>query len=1142
MAPPSDASAQVLPEIPGYIVTEQLYSGSRTVVYRAVQTTAQRPVVIKLLQREYPGFGELVQFRNQYTIAKNLPIAGIIPPLNLEWLGNRYALVMEDWGGVALSQYVQRSSLELAEVLAIALQLAEILHDLAQHRVIHKDIKPSNILIHPHSKQVKLIDFSIASLLPREVQEIQNPNVLEGTLSYLAPEQTGRMNRGIDYRVDFYALGITLYQLLTGQLPFTATDPLELIHGHIARTPTPVDQVNPDVPGMMAAIVSKLVAKNAEDRYQSALGLKHDLQQCLDQWQETGAIQAFELGQRDVSDRFLIPEKLYGREAEVQMLLAAFDRVAKGATELMLVAGFSGIGKTAVINEVHKPIVRQKGYFIKGKFDQFNRNIPFSAFVQAFRDLMGQLLSESDEQLAQWRDQILQAVGENGQVLIEVIPELEDIIGKQPAAPELSGTAAQNRFNLLFQKFIQVFTTPAHPLVIFLDDLQWADSASLQLLKLLMEDSGYLLMLGAYRDNEVSPVHPLILMVEELEKAEAIVNTITLAPLKFEDANQLISDTLKCSLELTQPLTELVDRKTKGNPFFATQFLRSLYQEGYIAFDRDRQDWQYDIAQIVIHGGFASNEDKKPILMGDVLAPTDDVAEFMALQLQKLPLETQHALKLAACIGSQFDLATLAVISEQSPIEAATALWRALQEGLVLPTNQAYKFFQEAEQSDPQNDGNPVYRFLHDRVQQAAYSLIPNEQRQTTHYQIGKLLLKHVSLDKLEENIFDIVNHLNQGVESIEAQQERAQLPKLNLIAGKRALAATAYASASKYFDNGIKFLEVDCWKNQYQLTLSLYQSAIEAAYLTINFIHASTLANFVLERTTSILDRVKVYELQIQMYMAQSEMPKALAVGKLALKLLGVDLNHPPSSSDIHLPKLSAIESLPVMQDAHQIAIMRILMVIFSPAYTTQPELLSPIVLTAINLSLKQGHTSLTAFAYVFYGILQCGTEKDIDKGYYCGLLALKVLDRFSARELECKVANLFNAFIRPWKDPLADSIRPLEKASQVGFEMGDIEYASYASAHHCTYNVLAGKPLLEVKKKQDITMEVVKSIEQDHSLNHTKIWWQFVSNLLEDVAIPKQLSGDCFDEAQLLATFCSGNDRSLPFTAYLAKCILSY
>ena len=636
--------------------------------------------------------------------------------------------------------------------------------------------------------------------MPRETQEIQNANSLEGTLAYIAPEQTGRMNRGIDYRSDFYALGVTFYELLTGRLPFISNEPMELVHCHLAQTPTPIHEINLEIPLVLSKIISKLMAKNAEDRYQSALGIKHDLEICLKQLQTTKEINYFEIGQRDISDRFTIPEKLYGREAEVQVLLKAFDRVAEGASELMLVAGFSGIGKTAMVNEVHKPIVRQRGYFIKGKFDQFNRNIPLSAFVQTLRDLMGQLLSESDAQLQTWKAKILSAVGDNGQVLIEVIPELELIIGQQPAATELSGSAAQNRFNLLFQKFIEVFTTAEHPLVVFLDDLQWADSASLQLIKLLMSDNGYLLMLGAYRDNEVSPVHPFILTVEEIKKANEIVNTITLAPLAFEDTNHLVADTLNCSRELAQPLTELIDRKTKGNPFFTTQFLKALHEDGEIAFDRDRRYWECDIAQV------------------NTLALTDDVVEFMALQLQKLPSETQQVLKLAACVGNQFDLATLAIVSEQSPTDAATTLWKALQEGLILPSSQIYKFFQGAEKSDTQNTVNPKYRFLHDRVQQAAYSLIPEDQQQSTHLAIARLLRQNTPDAELEANIFEIVNHWNRAIALLVDPLEKINLAQLNLIAGNKAKAANAYEPALTYCRTGLALLEdLGGWQSQNQ-------------------------------------------------------------------------------------------------------------------------------------------------------------------------------------------------------------------------------------------------------------------------------------------------------------------------------------
>lgn len=592
----------------GYQITEQIYVGSRTLVYRGIQQSAgtessddyRQPVVIKILRNQYPTFSELVQFRNQYTIAKNLNQPGIIQTYSLEPYQNGYALVMEDFGGISLKEWIlkKENPLSVREFLILAIAIADTLDILYRERIIHKDIKPNNILINPETKQVKLIDFSIASLLPRETQNLINPNVLEGTLAYISPEQTGRMNRGIDYRTDFYSLGVTFYELLIGKLPFQSNDPMELVHCHIAKAAPLIHEINPEIPLVISEIVSKLMAKNVEDRYQSALGLKADLEKCLHQLQETGKIENFKIGQKDLCDRFIIPEKLYGREQEVKQLLEAFDRVAnppesplaKGGhrgVEMILVAGFSGIGKTVVVNEVHKPIVRQHGYFIKGKFDQFNRNIPFSAFVQAFRDLMGQLLSESDVQLQAWKTQILAALGDNGQVIIEVIPELERIIGQQPPAQELSGVAAQNLFNLLFQKFISVFTTKEHPLVIFLDDLQWADSASLKLMQLLVceSQSNHLLLIGAYRDNEVSPTHPLMLTLDEIGKTGKIVNTITLAPLDRISVNQLVADTLSCTVKVAQPLTELVYQKTKGNPFFATQFLRALHQDGLIAFN-----------------------------------------------------------------------------------------------------------------------------------------------------------------------------------------------------------------------------------------------------------------------------------------------------------------------------------------------------------------------------------------------------------------------------------------------------------------------------------------------------------------------------------------------------------------------------
>jgi PAS domain S-box-containing protein len=1134
---PAINSSHSLPQISGYTIVEQLYLSTHTAVYRALQIDSQRPVVIKLLRHEHPSFGELVQFRNQYTIAKNFAIPGIVQPLSLEAMGSSYGLVMEDCGGVALAKYIQQQPLNLNEVLAIAVQIADILHHLCQHRLVHKDLKPGNILIHPESQQIKLIDFSIASLLPRETQEIQSPNILEGTLAYMAPEQTGRMNRGIDYRTDFYALGVTLYQLLTGKLPFVSDDPLELMHCHIAKMPISVNQVNPDVPTMVAAIVTKLMAKNAEDRYQSAMGLKYDLQKCLTQWQAWGAIAGFTLGQHDLSDRFLIPEKLYGRTAEVQSLMAAFDRVASGSAELMLVAGLSGIGKTAVVNEVHKPIVRQRGYFIKGKFDQFNRNIPLFAFVQALRDLMGQLLSESDEQLAQWQAQILAVVGDNGQVLMEVIPELEQIIGKQPTLPELSGSAAQNRFNLLFQKFIELFTTAEHPLVLFLDDLQWADLASLELIRLLMNDNGYLLILGAYRDNEVSPTHPFMLMVEELQKAKAIINTITLTPLALSDTNYLVADTLNCSLELAQPLTELINHKTQGNPFFITQFLKALHEDGQISFNRDRCYWHWDINEV------------------KALSLTDDVVEFMAQQLQKLPDATQQVIKLAACIGNKFDLLTLAIISEKSPTDVATALWKALQEGLILPTSPAYKFFQseESEQSHTENRVNTGYRFLHDRIQQAAYSLIPSEQRATLHYRIGRLLLSHFSSTSQEERIFEIVGHLNPGSGVIFDPAERIDLARLNLMAGRKAMTATAYSAALEYLNQGISLLPNDAWSHHYALTLELHHHRLEVAYLNTRFADLEAWGEIVLQQTTSVLDCIKVYETRMMALRSQGRFLEVVETGLQVLKLLGIEFPPQPTPTDIAAAyeqsrqiwqgrdPLSLLD-LPAMQDPQILAAMQILTKLVPSAHVTLPSLLPLLIFQQVELSIKYGNCAISIFSYADYGLILCGVIGDIPTGYEFGKLSISLLEQLQVTPFKSRAYFIVNSFSRHWREPLHHCIPLLLEGYRSGLESGDWECVALNLLTYSHYQYWAGRELQGLAKEMVTYRQVIDQVKQEATLKSHEAYLQAVQNLLGQSEVPYRLQGDVFDADQVLPHLQTANDRVGLFHVYLNQALLYY
>jgi predicted ATPase/signal transduction histidine kinase len=1137
--------------IPGYHLDEEIYNGSRTLVYRGYRETDSLPVVIKLLKNPYPGFNELLSFRNQYMIAKNLNSSLIIQTYSLEAYQNGYALVMEDFGGISLKDYFAsvetRQGTFIQEFFRIAIALCNTLDILYRDRIIHKDIKPSNILINPQTKQVKLIDFSIASLLPRETQVLVNPNVLEGTLAYISPEQTGRMNRGIDYRSDFYSLGVTFYELLSGELPFQSNDPMELVHSHIAKQPKQLGgRGGEEIPQVLCDIVIKLMAKNAEDRYQSALGLKFDLETCLNQLQETGRIYSFKIAQRDVCDRFLIPDKLYGRETEVESLLQAFERVSLGATEIMLVAGFSGIGKTAVVNEVHKPIVRQRGYFIKGKFDQFQRNIPLSAFVQVFRDLIGQLLTENNAQIQQWKSNILKAVGENGQVIIEVIPELEKIIGQQPPVTELSGIAAQNRFNLLFQKFTQVFTIFEHPLVMFLDDLQWADSASLNLMQLLMADTGHLLLIGAYRDNEVSPTHPLMLTLSEIQKTKATINTITLEPLSQLQINQLVADTLKCTESLAWSLSVLISRKTQGNPFFATQFLKALHQDHLIRFDSESGCWQCDIAQ--------ANQQ----------AITDDVVDFMAFQLQRLPQSTQSILQLAACIGNQFDLATLAIVSEQSVIETAADLWKALQEGLILPISEVYKFYieQESPTVTPEISQTVTYKFLHDRIQQAAYSLIPSNQKQVTHLQIGRLLLQATPADERDEKIFEIVNHLNQGRTLIVDESELQELVRLNQVAGQKARSATAYGASLNYFNTGIALLGNECWQQQYNLALALYEGAVESAYLNTDFEQVEQLAEVALNYTQSWLERSSIYVTKIQTCIAQNQLIKALQLAREVLTHLGVHLPEQPNQADVNQAlrhtqelleeramsddkPLRVYESLlevPQMTAANPKAAMVILSSVISAAYQVAPNLLPLIILAHVDLSVQHGNAPESAYGYVMYGLIQVSKLDEVEIGYRFGLLGVNLLQHIHAPKLYAKTIFGFNSSLRHWKEATKDTLSGYLQAYGSGLETGDFEYVALSLLCYSYTAYFSGQELSSLKQAIEVHRKVMQQFRQDSYVRIQSIYYQLVLNLLEPAAVPDRLYSQHYDEEAMIQHHLEANQTLTLYQVYFCKMLLSF
>jgi len=1148
-------------DLPGYQISEIIYNSVRTLVYRGLREVDQLPVAIKLLKSSYPSLIELARFKNEYAIAKMLDVDGVIRVYSLENWQNRFALIMEEFSGISLLEYygltkpglIDLKSEErlskpnvkvLTEFLQIAIKIADILYNLYENNIIHKDIKPANILINPTTKQVKLIDFSIASVLPRVTQMATSPNILEGTLAYLSPEQTGRMNRGVDYRTDFYSLGVTFYHLLAGQLPFQSNDMMELVHCHIAKQPDALHRLNPAIPPQISAIINKLMAKNAENRYQSALGLKHDLEICLEQWQKNANIVPFEIGQEDVCHRFAIPEKLYGRQAEVAILLAAFDRVSQGATELMLVLGFSGVGKTVVINEVHKPITCQRGYFIRGKFDQFNRNIPFSALVQAFRDLMAQLLTESDDRIEVWRNKILLALGENAQVIIEVIPELEYIIGKQPCLPEVTGNAAQNRFNLLFQKFIQVFATQEHPLVIFLDDLQWADSASLKLIYLLMSETSnhYLLVIGAYRNNEVSIDHPMIITIEEMRQEGITVNKIVLDALAQTDIHQMVADTLKkLSPEQVSALTHLVYRKTKGNPFFASQFLKSLYEDKLITFDTKLSRWYCDIEQI------------------EALSFTGNVLEFVVLQIQKLLPQTQDVLKLAACIGNQFNLERLSVIYEKSPAETVAHLWPAIKDGFILPIEEGYNFFQnefgviEYLASDNSRSTAVTYKFLHDRFQQGAYSLISENEKPATHLKIGQLLLSNTLEPEREKIIFEIVNQLNIGIKLVTSESERDELAQLNLLAGKKAKSSTAYQGAIEYFITGISLLKSDCWQSQYELSLALYESAADAAYLGGDYEQMEQLAQTVIHHTKNILDRISIYETKIQAYVAQNHVLDAIEIARRVMSQFNLVFPRNPTTDDIQQAlqetattisgrEIAQLLDLPDMVDADKRAVIRIVAVVTPAVYIAEPNLFPLLILSQVNASIQYGNAPFSAFCYACYGILLNGIVHDIEAADQIGNLALLLTDKFNINEIKPTVFYVVGAFIAYLKSPLQKSLQLMLEGYKIALETGNLYYVGFNTKDICQYSYFLGQNLTSLEQDMRAYIDVLKNCNQGVTLSYCRIFWQAVLNLLGKSDNPCALNGEALNESKFLPQLVIANELTGLHYFFLHKMILCY
>ncbi|MDX2243590.1 MAG: AAA family ATPase [Leptolyngbyaceae cyanobacterium bins.302] len=1101
--------------LPGVTIQSRIYESSNSLVYRGIREedglahccadTAR--VVVKLLKQDYPSSQELTRYRQEYQITRSLNLEGVVKAYSQQDYQRTLVILLEDFGGESIEWWMRNRPdlypMPLSSFLQFAIDLTDTLGRVHSANIIHKDINPGNIVLNLDTGVVKIIDFGIATQFNRTHPTFKSPHVLEGTLAYLSPEQTGRMNRLLDYRTDFYSLGVTFYQLLTGQLPFPTTDSLELVHCHIAKQPVPPHELNTTIPKPVSEIILKLMAKNAEDRYQSAWGIKADLECCAEQFITTGQINPIELGLQDVSDQFHIPQKLYGREVEIGTLLTAFDRVAarensRFNVEMMLVSGYAGIGKSVLVQELYKPITAKRGYFISGKFDQFQRNIPYSAIAHALQKLVQQLLGEPDEQVQQWRSRLLTALGNNGQLIVDVIPEIELIIGKQSPVPEVGATEAQNRFNRVFQSFMRVFCSKEHPLVIFLDDLQWIDSATLKLIELIMLDEQIqsLFLIGAYRDNEVNSTHPLLLTLDKLIQQGAMLQEIVLAPLTLEPLSQLIAETLHQDIGTVRPLAQLVLRKTEGNPFFVNEFLRMLYGETWLTFDTEKRGWQWNIAQIQ-----AQNI-------------TDNVVELLLLRLKKLPEVTQQILRLAACIGAEFDLETLAIVCEQSPAVISLNLLTAIQAGLIQPLSELDENLLVQE-----------YKFLHDRVQQAAYALIDDAQKQIVHLQIGRNLFEKTPAERLPERLFEIVDHLNYGIELVTEQSERDEIARLNLMVGQKAKAAIAHRVAEKYLATGRAWLAASSWQTNYDLTLALYSEMTEVAYLCGEFEQVEHWSEIVLQNAKTVLDTVKVYEVKIQTYTAQKQPSEAINTALQVLQQLEISFPETPTRLDVqqelntitHLLRDRQVEALfylPDMTESVKLAAMRLLSKIMIIAYISAPHLMPLLTSKLVSLSIQYGNASVSCIAYAGFGVILHGIAKDIEAGYEFGQLALKLLSRPDSYSLKAQAAHLVHYFVIHRKKHTRETLEPLLEGYQSGLETGDLGFASFCIFSYCFQLFAVGKKLAELENEIKIYSEIVLQSKQEIALSWLQILHQSVLNLIEHSTNPTFLIGESYDE----------------------------
>ena len=1067
-------------------LTVLIEDGERTVYRGWREAGVAQPLLAVVPKAQQPGRAILDRMEHEYALANDLDIAWALRPRALLREGVRPVLLLDDPGGEPLEPLLG-APMELGQFLRVAIGAAAALGKVHQRGLVHREIKPANILVNGGGEAVRLTGFGIASRLPRERRSPEPPESIAGTLAYMAPEQTGRMNRSIDSRSDLYSLGVTLYQALTGSLPFSATDPMEWFHCHIARSAPPPGEWVPELPPIVSAIVLKLLAKNAEERYQTAAGLESDLRRCLSQWEAQQRIDEFALGEHDTPDRLLIHEKLYGREREVEALLAAFDRVVKsGEPELVLVSGYSGIGKSSVVNELHRVLVPPRGLFAAGKFDQYKRDIPYSTLAQAFRNLVRGLLAKSDADLQPWRDALRDALGASGRLIFDVVPELELIIGHQPPVPPLDERLAKARFQLVLRRFIGVFARPEHPLALFLDDLQWADAATLDLLEDLLSSSDlrHLMLIGAYRDNEVDSTHPLARRLEAIKKAGGEVKEITLEPLAHEHLGHLISDVLRCKRDRATPLAQLVHEKTAGNPFFVIQFLYALVEEGLLAFVHDRAQWSWDLDRL------------------HAKAYTENVVDLMVGKLNRLPAETQEALRQLACLGNVAELSIASVVLGIPEGEVHADLWEAVRLGTIERQARAY-------------------RFVHDKVQEAAYSLTPEGQRAAAHLRIGRLLAAHTAPEKREEAIFDIVNQLNRGVALITSRDEREQLSELNLLAGKRAKGAAAYSSALVYFNAGAALLPDDAWERRHELGFAMELNRAECEFLTGVLVPSETRLANLIGRAATLPELAAVTRPRLDLLMALGRRDRAIEAGLEYLRRSGPAWSAQPTLEDVREEyermwrqigdrPIEALLDLPRMTDPIACGTMDVLTALVAPAWHTDPNLRSLVIGRTVNLSLEHGNSDASCYAYTVLSTVLGPYFGDYKAGFRFGQLGLDLVEQCGLDRFKARVYVSVGSLVDPWTRHIRTCRQLLWQAFEAAGQDGDLTFAAFSCTHLLTNLLASGDSLGEAQREAEAGVNFCRQAR----------FGQVVDRITGQLQLIRVLRGltskfGCFDEA---------------------------